>query len=107
VRAFAVASSVLSLAFHPVPPVFDRIAQCETGNNPRHATRDFISRFGIRRYVWAEYKPSWVRPVAARGRAGERLPSVAEQNAVAVAIAQRAGLTAWSCFREHRREWGM
>jgi len=100
-RSLAVASSVLSLAFHPVPPVLDRIAQCETGDNPSHATRDFVSRFGIRRSVWNEYRPRGVRAVSPRKRTGERLPSLSEQAMVAVAIAQKAGLSAWECWRLH------
>lgn len=97
----AVASAVVSLAT-PMPPVFHRISQCETGGNPRHATRDYISQYGIYRPAWNEYRPRWVKAVATRGFKGERLPSVAEQNAVALSIARRAGLTAWSCYRHQR-----
>lgn len=100
--AVAVPVAVLALAAQPVPSVLERIAVCETGNNPAHSTRDFISRFGIRRVVWNEYKDASVRPVPARKREGERLPSRVEQDAVALAIARKAGLTAWECYRANR-----
>ena len=100
-RVVAVLSAVFSLATQPMPAVMERIAKCETKNDPRHATRDFISMYGIRRSVWSEYKPRWVRPVARRGFRGERLPSVVEQRAVALEIARKAGLSAWECWRNY------
>lgn len=98
--AAAVLSAALSLSL-PMPAVLDRIARCETQANPTHATRDFISMFGIYRPSWNEYRPAWVRRVASRGYDGEPLPSVFEQRAVALEIARKAGLSAWGCWREY------
>ena len=101
-KLIAIVSSVISLV-GPMPPVMHRIAMCETQNNSQHSTRDYISRYGIYRPSWNEYRPDWVQAVNRIRVRGERLPSIWEQDAVALQIAQRAGLTAWECFRKY--EW--
>lgn len=100
-NTLAVLATIVQLATSPMPAVMERIAQCETNSDSRHATRDFISRYGIYRPAWNEYKPAWVRPVPSRRRTGEHLPTLWEQRAVALAIARRAGLSAWECHRKY------
>ena len=84
-----------------VTPVLERIAQCETHRNDQHSTRDYISRYGIFRPSWNEYRPKWVHAVPSHRKAGERIPTRKEQDAVANSIARTAGLTAWGCYRQY------
>lgn len=38
---------------HPMPKAwYIKLAQCETGNNIRHATRSYVTAFGIYRGTW-------------------------------------------------------
>ena len=38
---------------HPMPKAwYIKLAQCETGNNTRHATRSYVTAFGIYRGTW-------------------------------------------------------
>ena len=75
-----------------LPRLFYSISLCETGGNWSHATRDYVSAFGIFRGAWADYRPKWVPSVP-------ELATPKQQYAVALAIASRAGLTAWECYR--------
>lgn len=38
---------------HPMPKAwYIKLAQCETGNNTKHATRSYVTAFGIYRGTW-------------------------------------------------------
>lgn len=73
-----------------LPAVWWRIALCETGGNWRHATRDYVSAFGIHRGSWAAFRPAWVP-----ARAEAATPR--QQYAVALAIWRRYSFSGWGC----------
>lgn len=72
-----------------LPRFWFAVSLCETGGNWHHATRDYVSAFGIYRGAWHDYRPAWVpaRPEDATPR---------EQYAVALAIAAH-GTGGWGC----------
>lgn len=78
-----------------MPPVWQRLAQCESGSNPpnwRHDSGTYQGAFGFYHGSWDAFRPS-------------RYPSNAadatpwQQYQVALRIHARYGFTGWGCYR--------
>lgn len=96
----------------PVMPkrFWEIIAQCETGNDTRHATRSYITAFGLNRQTastWSEYNA-----MSKRGARALRSLSWQEQRVIAERIAFKGffnerqgrfvwpvGVRGWGCFK--------
>ena len=81
-----------------LPPVWQRIAKCETGLNWKHRTRDYQGAFGIYRGSWDAFRY--------RGYPTEAyLATPWQQYRVALRIHARYGFTGWGCTKGPEHAW--
>lgn len=76
-------------------PVYQRLAQCESGHNPpdwQHDSGTYTGGFGFHIDSWRRFKRTWDPD-----RASQATPWA--QYVVALRIHARYGFTGWGCYR--------